>query len=77
MCIFSINLHITAQCGLVMLLNTNIISHILCYSHWSSRGGINDNLLRKPLDQTRQMGHNSLYDCLNSERLALPFLVLF
>ena len=44
-CVF-IELHITAQSGPVILL-----IGILCHSHWSSQGGINDTskyLLRKP-----------------------------
>ena len=54
-CVF-IKLHITAQSGLVILV-------ILCPSHRSSQGGINDTCYENP-DQTRQRGH-TLSTCTN------------
>ena len=69
MCIF-ILLHITAQSGPVILV-------ILCHSHWSSQGGINDTCYEN-LWSDATKGTHSLYlykSYLSPEHLVLPPLL--
>ena len=68
-CVF-IKLHITAQSGLVILV-------ILCYSRWSSQGGINDTCYEN-LWSNATKGTHSLYlykSYLSPEHLVLPHLL--
>ena len=66
-----IKFYITAQSGRAILV-------ILCHSHWSFQGRIDDNLVQKTSDQTRQRGYTlSTVLNLSPERLALPCVCLY
>ena len=69
-CVCVFKLHITAQPGPVVLV-------ILCHSHWSSQGGINDTYYEN-LWSDATKGTHSLYlhnSCLSSGYLVLPPLL--
>ena len=66
-CVF-INLYITTQSGPAILV-------ILCYSHWSFQGGVNDTLLPKPLIRCDKGGTFSLLEqFLRKPRVSCAFL---
>ena len=66
-CVF-INLYITTQSGPAILV-------ILCHSHWSFQGGVNDTLLPKPLIRCDKGGTFSLLEqFLRKPRVSCAFL---